>query len=43
MQKVTFQELVERIVERDPRYQPGAYLFVREARVLVRLVPRVTP
>lgn len=31
MQKVTFQELVERIVERDPRYQPGAYLFVREA------------
>ncbi len=31
MQKVSFQELVERIVERDPRYRPEAYVFVREA------------
>lgn len=31
MQKVTFEELVERIVAEDPRFQAGAYSFVREA------------
>jgi uncharacterized repeat protein (TIGR04138 family) len=31
MQKVSFEELVERVVTRDPRYRPEAYLFLREA------------
>ena len=31
MQKVSFEETVERIVERDPRYGRDAYEFVREA------------
>lgn len=31
MQKVSFEELVERLVTRDPRYRPEAYVFLREA------------
>ena len=31
MQKVTFQELLDRVVAADPRYRREAYLFVREA------------
>lgn len=31
MQKLSFEELVERIVARDGRYRPAAYDFVREA------------
>lgn len=31
MQKLSFEELVERIVQRDGRYRPPAYDFVREA------------
>ncbi len=31
MEKVTFEEIVESVIARDPRYGPGAYAFVREA------------
>ena len=31
MQKVTFQELLDRVVAADPRYRREAYVFVREA------------
>ena len=31
MQKVTFQELIDRVVAADPRYRREAYLFIREA------------
>lgn len=31
MQRVSFAEIVERVVERDPRYQREAYSFLREA------------
>lgn len=31
MQNVSFDEIVERIMASDPRYQPGAYDFLREA------------
>lgn len=31
MQRQSFDELIERIVASDPRYQPGAYSFLREA------------
>jgi uncharacterized repeat protein (TIGR04138 family) len=31
MQRQSFDELVERIVAEDPRYQAGAYAFLREA------------
>ena len=30
MQKIKFEEGIERIMERDARYNPDAYLFVRE-------------
>lgn len=31
MQKATFEELLERVLQRDVRYARDAYLFVREA------------
>lgn len=31
MQRVSFEEIVERLVARDARYQAGAYGFMREA------------
>jgi uncharacterized repeat protein (TIGR04138 family) len=31
MQTVDFETIVQRIVEKDPRYQRDAYLFIREA------------
>jgi len=31
MQETTFEEAIERIVAKDPRYHRDAYLFVREA------------
>lgn len=31
MQNVSFEELVEKIVEKDPRFHPDAYDFLREA------------
>lgn len=31
MERVGFEEIVERLVVQDPRYAPGAYLFLREA------------
>jgi uncharacterized repeat protein (TIGR04138 family) len=31
MQNVSFDEIVERIVDTDRRFQPGAYEFLREA------------
>jgi uncharacterized repeat protein (TIGR04138 family) len=31
MQNTTFEEVVERIIQEDPRYHPDAYEFLREA------------
>lgn len=31
MQSLNFEEAVEKIVAQDPRYEAGAYVFVREA------------
>lgn len=31
MQNVSFEEVVERVIEQDPRFHPDAYDFVREA------------
>jgi uncharacterized repeat protein (TIGR04138 family) len=31
MQSINFEEIVEQIVERDPRYHRDAYVFLREA------------